>query len=109
MLTVLRNDLPGGSGPAGESSAVRVGRLEAEFVWPFPDRWGRADEETALLATAGLGSSEPGEARDAGLTLETRDFAMGSEGSGPVGGAMEGREGRGSEWLVMVLCAAGEV
>jgi hypothetical protein len=38
MLTVLRSDFPGGSGPAGESVAVRVGMvgtLEVELVWPL--------------------------------------------------------------------------
>lgn len=103
MLTVLRSDFPGGNGPAGESGAVRVGRLEAEFVCPLVwGRWGRTEEDTALLE--GLaGSSEPGEpgGRWVGEILELRDFATGSEGSGPVGGATEGREGRGREWVVM--------
>lgn len=35
MLTVFRNDLPGGSGPAGDSSVVSVGTLEVEFVCPL--------------------------------------------------------------------------
>lgn len=106
MLTVLRRDLPGGSGPAGESVVVRVGTLEAEFVWVFcMGRCGRADDETALLAAVVLlgraGSSEPGDERAAGVIFETRDFATGSEGSGPVGGAMEGRDGRGRVWLAI--------
>jgi hypothetical protein len=38
MLTVLRSDFPGGSGPAGDSVAVSVGTvgtLEVELVWPL--------------------------------------------------------------------------
>lgn len=58
---------------------------------------------------ANAGRSEPGEEREAGLTLEARDFATGNEGSGPVGGAIEGREGRGSVWLVMLELANVEV
>lgn len=116
MLTVFRSDFPGGSGPAGDSVVVRVGKLEAELVWPLgsPGRCGSAEEETALLAAAVLllllllaaraGSSEPGEERaEVGAVFETRVFATGSEGSGPVGGAMDGREGRGRVWLVMAV------
>lgn len=44
--------------------------------------------------------------REAGPTFETRDFATGSEGSGPVGGAIDGRDGRGSVWLVMFFLLA---
>jgi len=102
MLTVLRRDLPGGSGPARESDVLRVGRVEVELVWPLGvGRMGRAEEDTALLL-ARAGSSEPGEEREAGLMFEMRDFATGSEGSGPVGGAIEGRDGRGSEWFAMM-------
>lgn len=105
MLTVFRSDLPGGSGPADDSVVVRVGTLEAELVWVFGlGRCGRAEEETALLAVvllARAGSSEPGDEREAGAIFETRDFATGSEGSGPVGGAMDGRDGRGRVWLVI--------
>lgn len=112
MLTVFRSDFPGGSGPAGDSVVVRVGKLEAELVWPLgsPGRCGSAEEETALLAAvllllaARAGSSEPGEERaEVGAVFETRVFATGSEGSGPVGGAMDGREGRGRVWLVMAV------
>lgn len=35
ILTVFRSDFPGGSEPAGVSVAVKVGTLEAEFVWPL--------------------------------------------------------------------------
>jgi hypothetical protein len=35
--------------------------------------------------------------------LELLDFATGSEGKGPVGGAIEGREGRGSELPDMMM------
>lgn len=52
---------------------------------------------------AGEGSSEAEDDRDAGLTLETRDFATGRAGRGPVGGAIEGRDGRGRVVVVMVL------
>lgn len=100
MLTVLRSDFPGGSGPAEASVWARVGRLEVEFVWPLGmGRCGRADEETARVDL--LGSSEAGEEREDGEAEATRDLGTGSEGSGPVGGAMDGREGRGREWLVM--------
>jgi hypothetical protein len=40
--------------------------------------------------------------------LEWRVFATGNEGRGPVGGAIEGREGRGSELADMIdIPAAG--
>lgn len=106
MLTVFRSDFPGGRGPAADSVAVRVGMvgtLEAEFVWPLV---GRCGEETALLLLllARAGSSEPDGCRRAGAPpFETRDFATGSEGSGPVGGAIDGRDGRGSVWLVILV------
>ena len=85
---------------------MRVGTLEVELVWPFGvGRCGRADEETALLLLLLLlarpGSSEPGDERAEGAMFETRDFVTGSEGSGPVGGAIDGRDGRGSVWLVI--------
>jgi hypothetical protein len=41
-----------------------------------------------------LGSNEP---RGAAPMLELLDFATGNEGKGPVGGAIDGRAGRGSE------------
>jgi hypothetical protein len=105
MLTVLRNPLPAGRGPAGKSSVRSVGRVD-ECAWFFGEgRWGRAEEDTARVAIAEPGSSD---AREEGVTLEARDFATGSEGSGPVGGAIEGREGRGSEWLVMVVVSRRE-
>lgn len=63
---------------------------------------GRAEEETARLAEADAGSSEPWVARDGAPTLDARDFATGSEGNGPVGGATEGRDGRGREWFFMM-------
>lgn len=111
MLTVFRSVFPGGSGPAGESFVVSVGIVEVEFVWPFAvGRWGRAEEETARFAVASPGRSELEAVREAGLMFEALDFATGRAGSGPVGGAIEGREGRGSEWFVMMddLLAAGD-
>ena len=39
----------------------------------------------------------------AGPALELRDFATGSDGKGPVGGAIEGRDGRGSEFADMLM------
>lgn len=54
---------------------------------------------------AGLGSSE---LRVVGPTFELRDLGTGSEGSGPVGGAIEGREGRGSELADMLGLARSE-
>lgn len=53
---------------------------------------------------AGLGSSE---LRVVGPTFEFRDFATGNEGRGPVGGAIEGREGRGSEFVDMATLVVG--
>lgn len=103
MLTVFRSDFPGGSGPAGELSEVRVGTLEVELVCPRAGRCGNTEDDTARLPVAGEGSSDADEVRDAGLTLETRDLATGSEGRGPVGGAIEGRDGRGSVVVAMVL------
>jgi hypothetical protein len=103
MLTVLRSDFPGGSGPAGELSAVRVGRLEVELACDLVfGRCGITEDDTARLAVDAEGSSDADEVREAGLTFETRDLATGSEGRGPVGGAMEGRDGRGSVVVAML-------
>lgn len=93
MLTVFLSDFPAGKGPAGPPSAERTG-TEGEVVCRGPGRAGSAEEETALIAVAGLGRSE---LRVVGPTFELRDLGMGSEGKGPVGGAIEGRAGRGSE------------
>jgi hypothetical protein len=102
MLTVFRNVLPGGSGPAGASVAVSVGTLEVEFVWPLAlGRRGNAEDETARCAVAGDGRNEDDGTRDAELAVDGRDLATGKEGRGPVGGAIEGRDGRGSV-VVMV-------
>ena len=49
---------------------------------------------------AAPGSSE---LRVVGPTWELRDLGTGSEGKGPVGGAIEGRDGRGSELADMVM------
>ena len=107
MLTVLRRDLPCGSGPAAESVVVMLGTVEGELVRPLGDgRCGSADEEAARIAEAGEASTEPDEVRETGLELEARDLGTGSEGSGPVGGAIEDREGRGSVGAVM-LCLCG--
>jgi hypothetical protein len=101
MLTVFRSDLPGGSGPAGDSFAFKVGTFDVELEWLFGDgRCGSADDDTARLAVEGDGRNELGEGRDAGLALDDRDLATGRAGRGPVGGAMDGREGRGR--VVMV-------
>jgi hypothetical protein len=51
----------------------------------------------------GDGSSDAEDVREAGLVLDGRDLGTGSDGSGPVGGAMEGREGRGNVVVDMVL------
>ena len=73
-------------------------------MWPFGvGRWGSTEDETARFAVAGEGSNEAEGVRDAGLAFETRDLATGSEGRGPVGGAIEGRDGRGSVVVAMVL------
>lgn len=45
---------------------------------------------------------------DAPPMLEWRVLGTGSEGSGPVGGAIEGREGRGSVVLDMLTGPSGE-
>jgi hypothetical protein len=101
MLTVFRSPFPAGRGPAGASSVRSVGKVEDEWVWFFGEgRCGSAEEDTARLAMLDAGSSD---ARAAGLALGPRDFATGSEGSGPVGGAIEGREGRGSACVVMFV------
>lgn len=103
ILTVFRRVLPGGNGPAGESFVASVGTLEAEFVWPLGiGRRGNDEDDTARVATAGDGSSEDEGARSVGPTFDARDFATGNDGRGPVGGAIEGRDGRGSV-LAMVL------
>lgn len=98
MLTVFRSVLPSGSEPTGAPSAVNVG-TEGELPCLVAGLCGNADEETARLATAGLGSSEVDGARWATPMLECRVFATGSEGRGPVGGAIEGRDGRGSVFV----------
>lgn len=97
MLTVLRSTLPGGKGPTGDSAREEVELCDEEGFLFAIGRVGRADEDTARLALAVAGSSELWVVRDAVPTLETRDFATGNEGSGPVGGATEGRDGRGRE------------
>lgn len=96
MLTVLRSVFPGIVVPTGVPSAVKVG-TEGELPCRGPGRWGRAEEETVRFPAAGLGRSEvEGDRWDVATPmLECRVFATGSEGRGPVGGAMEGREGRG--------------
>lgn len=99
MLTVFRSVLPAGSGPAGPSSACKVG-TDGEFVCFAPARYGNAEEETARFAVAGLGSIEL--RRGPGL-LEPLDLATGNDGRGPVGGAIEGLEGRGSELVDMFV------
>lgn len=99
MLTVLRSDLPGGRDPTGMPSAVRVG-TEGELPCRGPGRWGSADDETARFARDGKFELE--EDRVATPIFECRVFATGSEGRGPVGGAMEGREGRGRLLLDML-------
>ena len=93
MLTVLRNDFPAGSGPAVTSFAEKVG-TEGEVTCLGPGLCVTPDVDTARFAEAGLGSMEP---RVEGPTLELLDFATGSEGSGPVGGAIDGLDGRGSD------------
>lgn len=110
ILTVLRSVRPGGSGPAGESIA---GMFDVELLWPLIDgRCGNAEDETARLPDVGEDIPEGGEGREAGVMLETlemRDLATGSDGRGPVGGAIEGREGRGSVVVVMVSVSCGEL
>jgi hypothetical protein len=77
--------------------------LEVELVWPFGvGRCGRAEDETARIPDAGEESSEGGDGREAGLLLGCLDFGTGNEGRGPVGGAIEGRDGRGSVVVVIV-------
>lgn len=106
MLTVFRSVFPGGSGPAWASVGLIVGTLEAELVWPFDDgRWGSAETDTAR-ADAGVANIEDEEVRDAGPMFETRDLGTGSDGRGPVGGAIEGRDGRGSVVVAMVVFSA---
>jgi hypothetical protein len=67
---------------------------------------GSAEDDTARAAGGRLGSSEAEGLRWAMPTLEWRVFATGSDGNGPVGGASEGREGRGSVVLAMVMSDA---
>lgn len=101
----MRSDLPGGREDAGDSVRDEEELCGEEVGFPLVAGRivGRAEDETARLAAAAdAGSSEPWVARDGAPTLEDRDFATGSEGSGPVGGATEGREGRGREWFFMV-------
>lgn len=40
--------------------------------------------------------------------MDVRDLATGNEGNGPVGGAIEGREGRGSVLPDMVVAQSRE-
>lgn len=110
MLTVFRSVRPGGKGPAGLSAPASVGMVVVEFVCPLGvGRWGNAEEETARLVEEGDGSNEEGdrgeevtEAKEATEATEVRDLGTGSDGRGPVGGATEGREGRGRVVVVMV-------
>ena len=59
------------------------------------------------MAPAGEGRSDEEGTRDAGLAVEGRDFATGKEGRGPVGGAIEGRDGLGSVVVMVWWVATG--
>lgn len=93
ILTVFRSDFPGGSEPAALTSAEKVG-TEGEVTCFGPGLCVITEVDTARLADAGLGSREP---REPAPKLGLRVFATGRDGSGPVGGAMEGLAGRGRE------------
>jgi hypothetical protein len=95
MLTVLRSDLPTGRAPGRPSSPGNEGTEGERALLCFElGRYDSADEERARLVLVAEGSNEP---RGAAPMLEPLDFATGNEGRGPVGGAIEGRAGRGSE------------
>ena len=59
-----------------------------------------AAEETARYEV-GEGREDAVEVRADGVLIELRDFGIGRDGRGPVGGFAAGREGRGSV-VVMV-------
>jgi len=104
MLTVFRSVLPAGNGPAGESVAGSAGILEMELVWPLVDsRWGNPDDVTARMPE-GDPIGEAVEIRDGEFALLPRVFGTGSEGSGPVGGAIDGRDGRGRVAAMVLFC-----
>lgn len=106
MLTVLRSDFPGGRGPTDGGSALgSTGKVDDEFVFPLGDgRWGNAEEEETARIPEGDESIEfetagGGRAGDVALLWPfgaTRVLGTGSDGRGPVGGAIEGLDGRGS-------------
>lgn len=103
MLTVFRSDFPCGKAPTGTPSAVSVG-TEGELLC-LGTRYDSADDDTARLATGALGRSEPEGLRCTTPMFEWRVFATGSEGRGPVGGAIDGREGRGSVLPDMMIAS----
>ncbi len=98
MLTVFRSVLPPDNAPAELSVAGKEG-TEGEVMCFAPAR-GRADEDTARFAVEGLGRSEP---RPVVPTFEVRVLGTGNEGKGPVGGAIDGLDGRGSELTDMMV------
>lgn len=89
ILTVFRSVLPPDNAPAELSVAGKEG-TEGEVMCFAPAR-GRADEDTARFAVEGLGRSE------------VRVLGTGNEGKGPVGGAIDGLDGRGSELTDMLV------
>ncbi len=97
MLTVFRSVLPAELSVAGKEGT------EGEVMCFAPAR-GRADEDTARFAVEGLGRSEP---RPVVPTFEVRVLGTGNEGKGPVGGAIDGLDGRGSELTDMMVVRVG--
>lgn len=98
ILTVFRSVFPAGKGPAEMSFAGKVG-TDGEVTCLGLGLCVTTEVDTARFAAAGLGRRLP---REAGPILELRDLGTGREGRGPVGGAIEGRDGRGSELVDMV-------
>lgn len=103
MLTVFRSVFPCGTLPTGTPSAVTVG-IDGE-VRCLGEEWGSAEDDTVRTGAPGRSELE-GLRGEATPMLECRVFGTGREGSGPVGGAIEGRDGRGSVVLDMLTDGA---
>jgi hypothetical protein len=98
MLTTLRSDFPCG-GPAAACSAVVVATEGEVHCFVAPGRAGEFEYDMARFE--GLGRPLEGIRRPAGLVCVERCFGTGSDGRGPVGGAMERR----GSWLPDMLLA----
>lgn len=103
MLTTLRSDFPSG-GPPDACSAAIVGTEGDVMCFALLGRYGEFEYETARFD--GLARPLEGVRRPAGPRFGERCFGTGSEGSGPVGGAMERRGSVLPDMLAMLASSS---